>query len=155
MLPTLWSYPAMVPYMRRGDNAFRFLIVDDDPSSLTALASALSFHFPEMSVDSAGSVQESLGKVNAGKYSVVLTDLRMPGRSGLGLFQHLRQHYPSLAVLVMSGHAEEAAMSTALDYGAFAVLHKPFDREALIKTITDALATSLQHKAPRTEWDGA
>ena len=58
MLPTLRSYPASVGYMRRGDDAFRLLIVDDEPSTLTGLGTAISFRFLDMSVDSAGSVQE-------------------------------------------------------------------------------------------------
>ncbi|MGU3362972.1 response regulator transcription factor [Methylobacterium sp. M6A4_1b] len=100
-------------------------IVDDDPGIRTAL----------------GRLTRSLGFVPAlfegaepllvdplvDRISVVITDIQMPGLSGLYLLRILRQRNPTLPILVMTAYPSETGRKRAFDLGAFAYLAKPFD----------------------------
>ena len=127
------------PFSAETDGISRILIVDDDPVGLTGLQTALAFRFPGLRIDSADSVKEALAKLDAAEYAVILTDLRMPGGSGLDLLQQIGQSHRGTPALVMSGDLDGPTASTVLEHGACAALTKPSDRDVLTSAITEGL----------------
>jgi CheY-like chemotaxis protein len=66
-----------------------------------------------------------------GRPSCVVTDLMMPRLSGFGVLEHLREHDPSLPVVLISAVGDDSMRTLAVDLGAAAMLHKPFEFSAL------------------------
>jgi DNA-binding NtrC family response regulator len=66
---------------------------------------------------------------------VLITDVRMPGGSGLDLARRARERHPHCRVIVMTGHLDESQIGTAEDIGASAVLFKPFSFSRLLPQI--------------------
>jgi PAS domain S-box-containing protein len=131
--------PATAPAARRAareesaDRAYpskRLLVVDDEPAILRSLTILLAGH----EVVTAGSVDEAIRVLGADPgFDVVLTDVRMPGKSGLELHAWLREHAPELAerTLFMSGGAgteEERKLSERQERQW---IGKPFDAATL------------------------
>ena len=136
------------PFPAKTDGVSRILIVDDELSTVAGLQTALAFRFPDLHIDSACSVKEALAKLQTARYAVILTDLRMPGGSGLDLLQAICRSHPRTAVLVMSGHLDAPTASSVLEQGACAVLRKPLEREALMSAVTEALRTGTSYGTP-------
>jgi two-component system response regulator FixJ len=85
----------------------------------------------------------------------VLTDVRMPGgMDGLALQRHLATLGGSLAVVVMTGHADVPIAVEALKAGARDFLEKPFDEDRLLAVVREALAAS-QHAAEEQRGNAA
>lgn len=68
-------------------------------------------------------------------YDVALSDIRMPLMDGYRLLSRIQHLKPAMPVLLMSGHLDEKRDSDATQMGAFAILHKPLDRELLISQL--------------------
>jgi CheY-like chemotaxis protein len=73
-----------------------------------------------------------------GAFDLVITDIIMPEMDGLETLIELRKHYPTLAVIAMSGGGRMDVLGSAEKLGASAVLHKPFT----IDLLTTAIASS-------------
>jgi FixJ family two-component response regulator len=69
----------------------------------------------------------------------LLTDVRLPGQSGLDLAAHLRGLYPKLPVLVMSGHVEDPAQQAQLTAGRYPFIAKPFSSQGLLLRLREVL----------------
>ncbi len=74
----------------------------------------------------------------------MLLDNRMPGLSGLELLQRLTQSGSKAAVIMMTGHGDVPTAVAAMKLGAFHFVEKPFDAEALLSTVEEALSQSEQ-----------
>ena len=102
------------------------LIVDDDET----LRDALFELFGEKHLcHTAESAEQALEWLKFEHYDVVLTDISMPGLSGLELVAHLRQMQPHIPVIVLTGIDDQEHADKLLKLGAFAYLVKPFDLE--------------------------
>jgi len=101
----------------------RILIVDDEEGLREALAEKL--RASEHEVETADSAESGIGRVSKFDPHVVLTDLRMPGMSGLELTAKLRETKPDIDVIVMTGHEEMSSAVDAMKAGAFDYLVKP------------------------------
>jgi FixJ family two-component response regulator len=102
-------------------------IVDDDPairSALSRLARSLGY-----APASFAGAEPLLKAADDAGIAVVVTDVQMPGLSGLDLLRLLRLRRPTLPVIVMTAYPSEASRARALASGAFAYLAKPFDAE--------------------------
>ncbi len=91
---------------------------------LIAEALALEGH----DVDTAKDGQEALEKVSACAYDAILSDLRMPGLDGVGLYRGLDQHYPGLLrrIAFVSGTTQPVEYASFLEETGIPVLRKPF-----------------------------
>ena len=69
---------------------------------------------------------------------VVILDVKMPGMDGLETLQHIRKDYPSLPVIILSGHADMQDAAKGMELGAFFYLLKPVNIEDLCHKIEDA-----------------
>ncbi len=121
-------------------------VVDDDASVRDALAWLLrSRRLPSQVFDSAEAFQrELLAGAPTQQPSCLLLDVRMPGLSGLALFDWLveRQLHQALPVIFLTGHADVATAVDAVKRGAFDFCEKPFSDNALVDRVEQALAQS-------------
>ena len=113
------------------------LVVDDEPSISELLKKMLSkwgFH-----VDTANCLLDARNMLKCRPYSLVLTDIVMPGESGLDLLEHIHLDYPDIPVILISGHAELDMAIDAVKKGAFDFLNKPFDTHILKRRLNEAI----------------
>jgi response regulator RpfG family c-di-GMP phosphodiesterase len=121
----------------RGDE---ILVVDDEPNICRLLERYLRRIGYE--VQTAGSVDDAVALLGARRYDLVLTDLRLPGRSGLELLEEVRRHAPETRLMLMSAHADITAAAVAIDYGIDQLVIKPFELEDLRVRIAHSLSRS-------------
>ncbi|WP_456678412.1 response regulator transcription factor [Bradyrhizobium sp. RDM12] len=74
-----------------------------------------------------------------GKFDCLITDLNMPGRSGLDLLQHLQSIASVVPVIVITADTNPPTLSRAMRCGAYAYLTKPIETEALLRHLQSAL----------------
>jgi two-component system response regulator HydG len=116
----------------------RLLLVDDDEDACRLLGEVLERESYE--IIRALSVEEAIAKYHReGPFDAVLTDLRMPGASGLDLLQHVRRIDPDVLVLVLTAFGDAAAAGEAIRAGAFDFVSKPYDLAELRLTLARAL----------------
>jgi len=116
------------------------LIVDDEPGLLSSLVMA----FAAEGYRSAGasSAAEALDALRDAPCDVLLTDLVLPGIHGNELAERLRERWPALRVIVMSGYAPDVAVRQGVLTGSVRFLEKPFDMETLAREVRAALQDS-------------
>ena len=110
-------------------------VVDDDPSMLEMLSEMLaSFGYRCLPTSDP---EEALKYVGTGKCRIVLSDLKMPGMSGLKFLERALREDPGAYVLLMTGFYSIEAAIEAIKHGAYDYLPKPIDRDHLKKTLGD------------------
>ena len=118
----------------------RILIVDDDPDVHRLLAAALQA--PNRHIDSAADGLEGLARVQAAPYDLVLTDVTMPGLSGLELLERIHKIRPHTRVVVMTVASTPEDIIRALREQAFTYLTKPFTIPAVSHMVDTALEST-------------
>src|SRR5712672_3828451 len=111
-------------------------LVDDDASIRWVLNKALKGS--GMSAKSFEHVDNVLTALRADKPDVLMTDIRMPGRSGLDLLKEIQVSRPGLPVIVMTAHSDLDAAVAAYQGGAFEYLPKPFDIDKAVDLVRRA-----------------
>ena len=129
----------------------RVWVVDDDRSVRFVLAAALrEAGFAVTAFAAAGEALEALGR--EAPPALVVTDVRMPGDSGLQLLDKLKAAHPALPVVVMSAHTDVASTAGAFRGGAHEFLSKPFDLDDAVAVVRRALPrVPVQAAAPASE----
>lgn len=110
------------------------LVVDDEVSIRGILTEVLTED--GNTVSSAGSGEEALQMFNEKEYPLVITDIRMPGMSGIELLEKVKQIKPDTEVIIITSYASQETAIKALRYGAYDYLIKPFDDLELISYVT-------------------
>ena len=105
------------------------LIVDDDPRVRTSLVSALGDG--DMTVRAAEDAESALAALGDGPVGVVLSDVKMPGMSGLDLLKMLKERAPDLDVILMTAYDDLPLVAEAMREGAADFLVKPLDLHQL------------------------
>jgi CheY-like chemotaxis protein len=119
----------------------RILVVDDEPSVLMTMAANLELD--GFTVVEASSGEQALELFAAQPFDLVLSDIRMPGMSGLDLLRRLRELKSDAAVVLMTAFALESVVQDALGEGVFAVLPKPCDLKHVAATLFRAARRPL------------
>ncbi len=119
-------------------DAARILCVDDEPRVLEALENHLAFDFD---VHLATSGKEGLEILAANEaFSVVVSDMRMPEMNGAAFLQCVRQQWPDVTRMLLTGYSEmESAISAINEGGIFRFLTKPCAPDDLAKAIRDGI----------------
>jgi len=113
-------------------------IIDDDRSIRWVLEKALSRE--NIASASFGSADEALAKFGAGEAPrVLISDIRMPGSSGLDLLRQVKQDHPDLPVIIMTAYSDLDSAVAAFQGGAFEYLPKPFDVDQAVALVRRAL----------------
>ena len=112
-------------------------VIDDDEALRDSLTFLLrTARLDVQSYPSATAFLEALPEANL---SCVITDVRMPGMSGIDLLRRLRERKISVPVIVITGHGDIPLAVEAMRIGAIDFLEKPFDDEVLIASVKAAL----------------
>jgi two-component system response regulator PilR (NtrC family) len=112
------------------------LVVDDDDIIRDTLCELLS---QEYVCHQAVTAEEALAKLEAQPFDVVLTDISMPGLSGLELLNRAVQLYPGTPVIIVSGISDEEQAQSLISKGAFDYLLKPFRLEVVEDSVRRAI----------------
>jgi two-component system response regulator GlrR len=118
----------------------RILLVDDDADLLRLMSMRLAA--AGYAVTQAESAEQALARFPVVRPHLVVTDLRMAGMDGLGLFESIRQMNASVPVIILTAHGSIAEAVEATRRGVFTFLTKPVDSPALLQEIRKALSLS-------------
>ena len=118
----------------------RILIVDDEPQIRGVVRAILETAHYE--IDDCDDGSRALDKMAAWKPDLVITDLVMPDQEGIGLIRRLRQVYPDVGIIAMSGARGGAYLPVAKTMGASATITKPFDPKTLLAQVRQVLQCS-------------
>ncbi len=113
------------------------LLVDDDADTRSLMCEALARR--GFDVDTVDSAEACLERFETSPPTIVVTDVQMPGMSGIELCGRLHELLPEIVVVVMSGLEDTATKRAAKVSGAFTFLHKPVSMGALDLVLRDAL----------------
>ncbi|GIO37710.1 hypothetical protein J41TS12_25710 [Paenibacillus antibioticophila] len=128
----------------------QLLLVDDERSVVEALAETIPWESCGIStVYEATSGAMALEMLEHHPIDIVITDIRMPGMSGIELIAVIRSRWPLVNTMLLSGHADFAYAQQAILQGSFDYLLKPVRDEDLIQAVTRL----VQHI--RTKWEEA
>ncbi|MDC6167943.1 sigma 54-interacting transcriptional regulator [Paucibacter sp. XJ19-41] len=116
----------------------RLLLVDDDADLLKLLSMRLSA--AGYQVTPVGSAEAALAQIAVQRPHLVLSDVQLPGKDGLALFDAIRERHPALPVILLTAHGTIPDAVEATARGVYTYLTKPFDGKALLDTIAQALA---------------
>ncbi|MGE0563983.1 MAG: response regulator FixJ [Pseudolabrys sp.] len=121
-------------------------VVDDDDAVRNSLEFLLqAAGYKTTCFTSATAFLERLPQVDGG---CIVTDVRMPGLSGIDLLKAVAAAKPNIPVIVITGHGDIALAVEAMKIGAADFLEKPFDDEALLSTIAAALKSTRNAPDP-------
>ncbi len=125
----------------------RILVVDDEPSIRTVLKAHLTRDGYEVVTATDGA--EAVGALGQAPFDLVLSDLKMPGMSGLELLAWVTREQPGLPVILITAHGTVDTAVEALKLGAQDFITKPFDLDELKQAVEKAL---LVERARRRNW---
>jgi len=113
-------------------------IIDDEESIRTICTSALEDLFK---IEAFSSASQALLALNSSKPDLIITDIKMPGMSGLEFLNKVSEKYPDLPTIIITAHANMDNALSAYKGGAFEYLTKPFDINEIRKLVIKATKT--------------
>ncbi len=113
------------------------LLVDDDADMLRLLT--LRLQAAGHRVSAVASAEAALTQLQIERPQLVLSDVQLPGRDGLALFDDIRRLHPALPVILLTAHGTIPDAVQATERGVFTYLTKPFEGRALLQKISEAL----------------
>ena len=120
----------------------RILIVDDEFELVSALEERLTLRGFKARGVSTGT--DALVSLEEWRCDVVLLDVKMPGLGGLELMEKIREEYPHIEVVLLTGHGSAQDAETGMSLGAFDYLQKPIKIVELVKILLAAAARGGQ-----------
>ncbi|HTQ74954.1 MAG TPA: nitrogen regulation protein NR(I) [Burkholderiales bacterium] len=122
-------------------------VIDDDRSIRWVFEKALAREgIPFKTFAQATEAMDALDV--SGAPQVLVSDIRMPGTSGLDLLQNVKRRFPDLPVIIMTAYSDLESAVAAFQGGAFEYLPKPFDVDQAVELIRRALGESSQEEKP-------
>ena len=116
----------------------KILVVDDHPSVCVVIQDFLEKE--GFSVLTARNYYEAVPFVEGEDLDIIITDLKMPGMSGMDLLAHSQKMRPDIPVIMISGHGDVEAAVSAMKNGAYDFINKPVNRAELLPVIQKALS---------------
>lgn len=127
----------------------RILVVDDDASILGVVAEVLEDD--GYKVSTAGSGEEAVEILKKQSFSLVMSDIRLPGMNGIALLEHVKAVTPSTYVIMITSHGSLDTSIKAMKNGAFEYLLKPFDNLAMISEAAGRALDAYKDDAERSQ----
>jgi two-component system response regulator FixJ len=125
-------------------------VIDDDEAVLDSLR--LYFARQDVETSCFASAQDFLAAIRSGqRFDCIVSDVRMPGMSGLDLVQHLKGAGLAAPVILITGHGDVDMAVAAIKVGAFDFIEKPFDEARLLASIRNALNNMQQPEIDAVE----
>ena len=122
------------------------LVVDDDDVIRDTLCELLS---QDYSCHCASTAEEAFAKLAAQPFDVVLTDISMPGLSGMELLNRVVEMYPGTPVIIISGLSDQEQAQSLISRGAFDYLLKPFRLEVVEASVNRAVGSNSNQRLHR------
>jgi two-component system nitrogen regulation response regulator GlnG len=119
-------------------------IIDDDRSIRWVFEKALARE--NIAFKTFSSAQEALLELDTDTPQVVVSDIRMPGESGLELLQKAKEHHANLPVIIMTAYSDLESAVSAFQGGAYEYLPKPFDVDYAVELIRRAMEESMRQE---------
>jgi len=117
----------------------KLMIVDDEETLTFSLYQTFIMAKQDYEVITASSGEEAVARLAGDNFDLVITDISMPGMTGLELLAQIRQKYPRTAVIVMTAYGSEEKKEEALRIGAHHYIEKPFEIKDIKKLVMDIL----------------
>ena len=140
-VPTVTSVPVVAP---KGLKGARALVVDDEAFLLECLVDALGAWGLDVASSTRG--DEAIQNLESGTFDLIVSDIRMPGLSGMDLFEWLKVHRPAMTqrILYTTGDAFDAKTREFLESSQVPYLGKPFDLKQLKQSLERLLETPVE-----------
>jgi DNA-binding NtrC family response regulator len=126
--------------MKNGNKTVRILIVDDDPGQRSLLNSFLKSQ--QFETVTANSGEQALELLRGSKFDMMISDVRMPGLTGLETLRLARKEHATLPVLLVTAFTDVRDAVSAMRDGAVNYLAKPIDLDELLASVRNALGIS-------------
>jgi YesN/AraC family two-component response regulator len=107
--------------------AKKIMIVDDEETLTFSLYQSFKLWDQHYEVVTAASGDEAVKKLMLSEFDIVITDISMPGMSGIELLSHIKADFPKTEVIIMTAYGSEEKREEALKNGARYYLEKPFE----------------------------
>lgn len=133
---------ALTQQRRNPMKKFKVLLVDDEEEFIKSLSERL--HLRDMASDIALDGEAALEFVTNETPDVMVLDLRMPGIDGLEVLKRVKEKYPAVQVIILTGHGSEKDEAAAKKLGAFAYLQKPVNLDELIDKLKKAYTNKVE-----------
>ena len=120
----------------------KILLVDDEREFVETLSERIRMrdHDSEVALDG----EQALKKMDDDLPDVVVLDLKMPGMDGMEVLRRIRNAYPKVQVIMLTGHGSEKDEEEARKLGAFEYLQKPVEIETLMKKVKKAYKNKFE-----------
>ncbi len=125
--------------------AIRVLLVDDETEFLDTLTKRMRKR--NLDITDAKSGEDALSILAKTPVDIVVLDVRMPGIDGIETLKEIKERFPLIEVIMLTGHASVEVAVQGMELGAFDYLMKPMDIDELLYKIEDA------HKSKRIQED--
>ena len=117
----------------------KILIVDDEEDMIWSLQKNLNHESLKADIITASSGEESLNVLDQTPVDLIITDIKMPGISGLDLLVEVKNRFPNTGVIVMTAYPSPEYKSEAMAKGGLHYIEKPFDINELRKIVKETL----------------
>ena len=115
----------------------RILVIDDEDIVRTSCSRALAPEGYEVTLARNGI--EGLKVIGEGQCDVVLTDLKMPDMDGIEVLKKIKEGWPEIEVIIITGYQTVDTAVKSIKLGAFDYIEKPFTPDALLAAVTKAI----------------
>ncbi len=115
----------------------KILIVDDDSTTIDLMKELLDGE--GYNIDTCLSAEDGLKRLKYQRYKILITDLKMPGMSGMEFLKYCIHNYPDLPVIMLTAHGTIQSAVNALKLGAYDYITKPIQIEELVMVIEKAI----------------
>lgn len=115
----------------------RILIVDDEPTITRLVAQRLAGK--GYACETCVSAAEAIERIGAGEFALIVSDINMPGVSGIDLLATIKKSRPEIAFIMLTGIDDHATAVRSLELGAFGYIVKPFEANELYINVSNAL----------------
>ncbi len=122
----------------------QILVIDDDRNHLRVMKGLIEKE--GVVVITAPDVESALSFIDSTELDVIITDLKMPGKSGMDLLALCRERRPAVPVIMVTGHGGVEMAVSAMKLGAYDFVTKPVDERELLNAFRKALAESAKNR---------
>ena len=117
----------------------KLMIVDDEETLTYSLYQSFILARQDYEIVTAASGEEASEKLKRMHFDLVITDISMPGMSGLELLARIKKEYPRTSVVVMTAYGSDDKREEAMNLGAANYIEKPFEIKEIKKLVMDIL----------------
>jgi DNA-binding NarL/FixJ family response regulator len=112
-----------------------FLLTDDHGLILVGLHNIISLHFPQALIETSKTAEEAISKLSETGWDFIITDVSLPGKSGIDLLKVVKEKYPECKTIVLTQHTEIWIIKQLVEVGINAIVLKSNEQDEIIRAI--------------------